>query len=639
MKEDPQLEENIMEMLLDDAFYHQPSKIKENVLKDIRKRELKKRIIFFSSIAALVIIGIFIRINIGQQPIQKTFADTWEIINSKDARYTFVTPSHIKLLKGEIRIKSNESHQIKIETDNCVCVAEEGEFLIGFHQDTQEGEPKMKIQKLTRMLVLGGMLSLTASGKEVALKKHEAAVVKDNEVKKIVLKTNNDFAFKLYKELNNGTQNNTFFSPYSIMNAFAISAEGARGKTAEEMGKALSFPADLMRKGKDAQEIPWEMKKLHTGIAKLNKLLANDPNSEEIKKLKAEIAKKLDDAQYQSYWKRKEIIKEMRKLEQTLKTYKFSIVNDLWIEKTFKFNDDYINKIAKVYNSPIRPVDFRKNPDNVRDLINKQVEKDTNGKIKDLLPASSINTDTKMVITNAIHFKGDWLKSFNKKYTKEREFLSYDNTKIKVDMMTSYKSETVKYGAFDSSGNSVRMPYKYKDKTPKVPANGFEVLEMPYKGNDISMVVLLPSDAAQLKNIESKLNSENLDKWVKTLVKRKTNVYFPKFKNETSIDNFPQILKKMGMKQAFSMQADFSGIEKSKSLFIANVVHKAYIDVNESGTEAAAATAKEKELKSEKVWYDFTPTFNANRPFVYLIRDMNTGTVLFIGRMAKPSTK
>jgi serpin B len=227
-----------------------------------------------------------------------------------------------------------------------------------------------------------------------------------------------------------------------------------------------------------------------------------------------------------------------------------------------------------------------------------------------LIPAGVLNSLTRLVLTNAVYFKGDWAAQFDPQSTKDAPFhVSADDT---IDVPMMFQKDEFRYAELDA----------------------IQILELPYVGDDFSMLVLLPQDMDGLSALEAKLTPGNLDRWLSALRPRKVDVYLPKFKM-TSQFSLNGVLQDMGMSDAFdSDKADFSGMTGHKQLYITAVVHKAFVDVNEEGTEAAAATGVVMATKSVQV----TPTFRADHPFVFLIRDNQSGSILFMGRLLNPSS-
>jgi serpin B len=237
------------------------------------------------------------------------------------------------------------------------------------------------------------------------------------------------------------------------------------------------------------------------------------------------------------------------------------------------------------------------------------VEEQTKNTIKDLLAPGTINEAKRLVLTHAIYFKGMWESKFEQKWTREAPFTLVDGTEVMVPMMHQT-------GSFGYSGDA-----------------GLQVLEMPYKSGQLSMVVMLPSKKERLESFEKSEKFESLGQVVGSLGTRRVEVYLPKFKI-TSTYQLGTALAKLGMTDAFSWPgADFSGMTGKKDLFIGDVAHKAFVEVNEEGTEAAAATGT---LFKAGGGSDKIPVFKADHPFVFLIRHKPSGTILFLGRVTNP---
>lgn len=241
------------------------------------------------------------------------------------------------------------------------------------------------------------------------------------------------------------------------------------------------------------------------------------------------------------------------------------------------------------------------------------MEERTNDLIKDLLPEGSISPLTRLVITNAIYFKGTWVKQFDENKTVEAEFRKGPGESVLVPMMQRTDEEAV---------------YGYAE------TNTLQVLEMPYtheSGTGLSMLVILPDE---IEAAEESLDAQKIDDLRQSLTERRVNVYFPKFSLETTYP-LAGTLAAMGMPTAFTDAADLSGMDGTQNLFVSRVVHKAFVDVNEEGTEAAAATGVIINLKTS-LEGDETPTFRADHPFIFAILDNDTGTILFMGRVVDP---
>lgn len=366
---------------------------------------------------------------------------------------------------------------------------------------------------------------------------------------------NTKFALDMYASLCQN-QGNIFYSPYSISTALAMTYAGACGTTKKEMAQALHF--DMLEGN------------IHHAFNELQAHLQN-----------------------------------IQKEEPVI----LNSANALWVEKTYQLKRDYLDLTKKYYSANIFSVDFRNDPEKSRVKINDWVEDKTEEKIKDLLAQGTINDLTRLVLTNAIYFLGEWEKKFNPEATRESDFWLDESNKMTAPMM--YQKDIFGYAAGD----------------------GLQILEMPYKGESLSMVVLLPGKKDGLKELEGSLSTENLKKWLTGLKKQKVETYFPKFKTTQSF-NLNDILKSLGMKEAFTRSADFSNMEPRKELYISDVVHKAFVAVDEKGTEAAAATAVVMELASMPM---DVPVFKADHPFIFIIRERTTDSVLFMGRLADPT--
>ena len=381
---------------------------------------------------------------------------------------------------------------------------------------------------------------------------------------KNIADANNQFATELYLQLAQDPDNtgkNVFFSPFSISSALAITYEGARGTTADEIQSVFHFPRD------DAGR--------QQGFAGIINGINNG------------------DASY------------------TLLT-----ANALWAEKTYPFLTDYTGTAERWYSANTTNLDFINKPEDSRITINQWVEKKTNNKIKDLIPAGVIDPLTRLVITNGVYFKGTWVKQFDTNKTADDDFRVTSDKTMRVTMMERTDEDAI---------------FRYAETAD------LQVLGMPYEhtsGKQLSMIILLPK-GNNISPAESALDPKALPLITRKFESQRVKVWFPKFKMETEY-RLPESLAAMGMPMAFSPAADFSGMDGTKSLLIGDVIHKAFVDVNEEGTEAAAATAVVMKM-SAAVPENLIPEFRADHPFLFLIQDNETGTILFIGRVVNPS--
>ena len=473
---------------------------------------------------------------------------------------------------------------------------------------------------------------------------------------------NDDFAFDMYKQLDKeNAGKNMFFSPYSMSCALAMTAQGARGKTADEMGKVLRFPDAVRRTGDDALLTPWDVAMIHAGIAAMNERINSGAKPDQKEKLAqiAELRKKLDEANKKANDSAKDqplagadpalaqkaqaIAGELNKLLSQVNQYELRVANSLWGERSYQFNPAYLDTINKYYKTGggAFPVDFRTDYEATRAKINTWVEDQTNQRIKDMLPKGVVDGGTRLVLVNAIYFKGEWQNIFHEADTKEGDFHSAGKAVARVSLM--HAGMGAGYAAFKGDGTLFDTPDEDTSEQAKQypDAKGFQMLELPYKGNELSMVVLLPRSADGLADLGKMLTAKKVADWVAKLHGRETDVFLPKFRLETHYDDLKSTLEAMGMPRAFTDDAEFDGMTLSKEskdkLKISQVLHKAFVEVNEKGTEAAAATAVVMmEAGAPRPSTPFIPIFRADKPFVFAIRDKGTGTILFLGRMTNP---
>ncbi|HIE05427.1 MAG TPA: serpin family protein, partial [bacterium (Candidatus Stahlbacteria)] len=371
-----------------------------------------------------------------------------------------------------------------------------------------------------------------------------------------IIDANNSFALDLYSQLRKESgDENIFFSPYSILVALTMTYEGARGKTAEEMQSVLHIPSDPdLRRSNFARII--------NGI------------------------------------NRKE------------KKFKLSTANALWTQKDYKFLKEYLTTVERYYGGRATNLDFVKETEKSRQKINRWVEDQTEKRIKDLIPRGVLTPLTRLVLTNAIYFKGTWVKQFDKKETSDEEFRTISRRTVKVPMMRL-------------TGEGARFNYAEVDSV--------QILELAYDGEDLSMLILLPKED-KFEDLEKLLTSERLSEWRSMLREQRVDVYIPRFKFDTKYSLAKDLIA-MGMPSAFGVPpADFSGMDGTRNLFISEVIHQAFVDVNEEGTEAAAATGVVMVLSSVKM----TPVFRADRPFIFMIQQRKTGNILFLGMVGDP---
>ena len=362
------------------------------------------------------------------------------------------------------------------------------------------------------------------------------------------------FDFNLYLSLNED-EKNFMFSPYSISSALAMTYEGARENTADEMANVLDFPEDINQ-------------------------LRNDYKN--------------------SY----------NKINGEHEGYSLSTANAIWAQKDYVFLEDYTSDVEKYYGGKATNLDFKTDKKHSVDIINEWVEDKTNNRIKDLVP-DTISEDTKLILTNAVYFKNEWKYKFDGDSTREGYFTTSKGDKVTTDFM--HQRNDFKY---------------YEDEY-------MQMLEMDYEGNELSMLVILPKDNYQEK-VEYSLSASNLSVWKSGLEMEDVAVSLPKFKFQNTYF-LAEDLKALGMKDAFDEDmANFSGMDGTSSLFIGDVIHKTFIEVNEKGTEAAAATAVIMVGSTGMPSEEEFKYFEADHPFIFIIQHKETGKILFMGKVNNP---
>ena len=372
-----------------------------------------------------------------------------------------------------------------------------------------------------------------------------------------VINANNQFAFDLYSELDKSEQGNIFYSPYSISAALAMTYEGAKGHTADEMKSVFHFPENNVLRPNFAA-------------------IYNDIN-------------------------------------QGNKSYELRTGNALWAQYDYQFLEDYTNRVEKYYGGKVANLDFKQETEKSRQTINSFIEEQTNNKIKDLIPAGVLSSMTRLVLTNAIYFKGTWEWEFDKSDTHDQDFKITPTNVVKTPMMYM---------------DPDKARFNYAD------IGDLQILELPYKGEKISMLVLLPTE--NLDAIEPSLTAEKLNEYKAQMTETKLDsIYLPKFEFDTKYF-MADTLSNLGMPTAFTWPgADFSGMDGTDDLYISSVIHQAYVKVDEKGTEAAAATAVVVGIKSAMPRNEF----RADHPFIFIIQEKETGNILFMGRVTDPTQK
>ena len=290
------------------------------------------------------------------------------------------------------------------------------------------------------------------------------------------------------------------------------------------------------------------------------------------------------------------------------KGFRLNIANAIWGQQGYEFLQNFLDKLAENYGAGMRIANFTEAPENSRVTINDWVAHQTEDKIKDLIPSGAIDNLTRLVLTNAIYFNAAWLHTFDERATAAGDFHLLTGSSIKVPMMRQTESFGYARGA------------------------GYQAVELLYDGSEISMVILLP-DKGNFEPFENSLNAELVSQISKELRPEHVALTMPSFEFEAQFE-LGATLKKMGMTDSFDPQlADFSGIDGTKDLYIFDAFHKAFVLVDEKGTEAAAATAVVMGIESAP---PLSIRVTVDRPFIFLIRDIATNTTLFVGRVTDP---
>ena len=290
--------------------------------------------------------------------------------------------------------------------------------------------------------------------------------------------------------------------------------------------------------------------------------------------------------------------------------FELSIANSLWGQESFEFRPEFLDLLAENYGAGMHLVDFMQDSEGARQAINAWVSDETRGKIEDLIPRGVLDSMTRLVLANAIYFKAGWLHGFNKDLTASEAFHRLDGSTVDVPMM----HQTESFGYLRSAN--------------------YRALQMPYQTGDLSMVILLP-DEGDFDSVQAALTPEMLREIAAGVSSTSVDVSLPKFSYDSSFE-LNAALQALGMTDAFDQErADFSGMDGARDLYIGDVLHKAFVAVDENGTEAAAATAVIMKLTSAMPGEP--AVFKADRPFLYLVLDTQTGSVLFLGRVLDPA--
>jgi serpin B len=383
--------------------------------------------------------------------------------------------------------------------------------------------------------------------------------VAENSAAANVAECGNQFAFDLFSRLR-ADQGNLFCSPASLYTALAMTYAGASGDTAAELARTLHFPMPK-------EQLDEAMRSLLASWTKSDKKQG----------------------------------------------FRLSVADRLWAQEGKHFLPAYLAVTRTDYGAELARLDFVHHLDEARRTINKWVEDQTQGKITDLIATPNQLAGARLVLTNAVYFKGNWAEPFNKGMTKEEPFHVAGETAVKAPLM--HLRHRCRYAAID----------------------GVQILELPYGDGSLSLVALLPEKRDGLPALEGRLTLGNWQKWTAGLGSRDVVVYLPRFKTTSQFELKP-MLEAMGIATAFNPRtADFSGMTGDRTLYMSAVLHKAYVDLNEEGTEAAAATGIVMKTMAVRRRPEPPAVFRADHPFLFVIRDNRNGAILFLGRLADPT--
>ncbi len=287
--------------------------------------------------------------------------------------------------------------------------------------------------------------------------------------------------------------------------------------------------------------------------------------------------------------------------------FTLAISSGLWVDNNFQLLDSFVEDMSRYYDAAVENVDFTGDPEGARERINSWVAEKTNDKIMNLIPEGSIVADTRTVLTNAVYFKASWSNPFDADFTREEPFTLADQSISTVPMMRQEEHFNIAI------------------------SEQWSAIEMHYSGGDASMLIILPS--GDLQELESAFDLDMLAEIRGSLSSRNVNISMPVFEFTRSM-SLSDVLRSLGMELAFGMRADFSGFTGNRDLYISDVVHKAFVKVDEEGTEAAAATAVVMNMLSMPE----TPVkMEINKPFMFLVQDNTTGSIVFMGRVMNPA--
>ncbi|NXN95712.1 OVAL protein, partial [Rhinopomastus cyanomelas] len=376
-----------------------------------------------------------------------------------------------------------------------------------------------------------------------------------------------DFCFDVFKELKSQHVNdNIFFSPLTIMSALSMVYLGAKDSTKDQIDQVVPFDK-ITGFGETIESQCGSSVSAHVSL----------------KDMFAQITKPSDN-------------------------YSLGFASRIYAEESYPILPEYLQCVKELYKGGLETISFQTAASQARELINSWVESQTSGKIRNILRPTSVGPQTELVIVNAIYFKGLWEKAFKDEDTQEAPFKITEQESKPVQMMHQI-------GSF---------------KVAAIASEKIQILELPYASGQLTMLVLLPDDVSGLEQLESVITSEKLQEWTSSSVmeEKKIKVYLPRMKIEEKY-NLTSVLKSMGITDLFSSSANLSGISSAESLKVSQAIHEASVEIQETGSEAAASAEAGVESSS-------APEFRADHPFLFLIKHIKTDSIVFFGRCYFP---
>nr|XP_003416302.2 serpin I2 [Loxodonta africana] len=370
---------------------------------------------------------------------------------------------------------------------------------------------------------------------------------------------NTEFAVDLYQAICLSHKNNVIFSPFGTTLALGMVQLGARGKAQHQIRQILK--------------------------------LRENSTGEEFSMLKSFFSAILEKKQ----------------------EFTFNLANALYLQEGFTVKEEYLHSNKEFFQSAIKLLDFQ-DAKACAETISTWVESKTDGKIKDMFSGEEFGPLTRLVLVNALYFKGDWKQKFRKEDTQLMNFTKKDGSAVKIPMMKALLR--TKYGYFSESSMN------------------YQVLELPYKGNEFSLIIILPAENVNIEEVEKLITAHQILKLLSEIHEEEVEVSLPRFKIEQKLD-FKEALYSLNLTEIFSSGCDLSGITDSSEVYVSQVMQKNFLEINEDGSEAATSTG----IHVPVIMSLATKQFIANRPFLFLMKNNRTESILFMGRVTNPDTQ